>query len=110
MAKFQDYPLLALRGRVVFPNTVSSFDVGRVISLGAVKRAADGDSRLFVCTQKQSEKDDIEGDDVYASGTVVKLKQIARLPGSSLRLTVEGLFRATARQVRKEDGTFIATV
>ena len=110
MAKFQDYPLLALRGRVVFPNTTVSFDVGRVISLGAVKSAADGDSRLFVCTQKQSEKDEISDDDVYAVGTVVRLKQIARLPGSSLRLTVEGLFRATARQVRKEEGTFIATV
>lgn len=110
MGKFQDYPLLALRGRVVFPDTTVNFDVGRMISLAAVKRAADGDSRLFVCAQKQSEKDEISDDDVYTTGTVVKLKQIARLPGSSLRLTVEGLFRAVARQVRKEDGTFIATV
>ena len=110
MPKFQDYPLLALRGRVVFPDTTVNFDVGRMISLAAVKRAADGDSRLFVCAQKQSEKDEITDDDVYTAGTVVKLKQIARLPGSTLRLTVEGLFRAVARQVRKEDGTFIATV
>ncbi|MDE7439502.1 MAG: endopeptidase La [Clostridia bacterium] len=110
MGKFQDYPLLALRGRVVFPDTTVNFDVGRMISLAAVKRAADGDSRLFVCAQKQSEKDEITDEDVYVTGTVVKLKQIARLPGSTLRLTVEGLFRAVANQVRKEDGTFIATV
>ena len=110
MGKFQDYPLLALRGRVVFPDTTVSFDVGRMISLAAVKSAADGDSKLFVCAQKQSEKEEITDDDIFTAGTVVKLKQIAKLPGSSLRLTVEGLFRAVARQVRKEDGTFIATV
>ena len=110
MGKFQDYPLLALRGRVVFPDTTVNFDVGRMISLAAVKSAADGDSRMFVCAQKQSEKEEISDDDIYTAGTVVKLKQIAKLPGSSLRLTVEGLFRAVARQVRKEDGTFIATV
>lgn len=110
MSKFQDYPLLALRGRVVFPNTSVSFDVGRMISLAAVKCAADGDSRLFVCAQKQSEKDEISDDDIFTSGTVVRLKQITRLPGNTLRLTVEGLFRAAARQIRQENGTFLATV
>lgn len=110
MPKFQDYPLLALRGRVVFPNTTVNFDVGRVISLTAVKYAADGDSRIFICAQKQSEKDDITDEDVYAAGTVVKLRQITKLPGNNIRLSVEGLFRARARQIRKENGTFIATV
>ena len=110
MGKFQEFPLLALRGRVVFPNTTVSFDVGRMMSLTAVKRAADGDSRLFLCAQKQSEKDEISDGDVYTAGTVVKLRQITKLPGNNLRLTAEGLFRAEARQVVKENGTFIATV
>ena len=73
MSKFQDYPLLALRGRVVFPNTTVNFDVGRMISLSAVKYAADGDSRIFVCAQKQSDKEEITDDDIFTSGTVVKL-------------------------------------
>ena len=110
MGKFEDYPLLALRGRVIFPNTTTSFDVGRMISLTAVKRATEGDSRLFVCAQKQSDKDEISDDDIYATGTVVRLKQIAKLPGGSIRVTVDGSFRAVARQIRREDGTFIATV
>ena len=110
MGKFEDYPLLALRGRVIFPNTTVSFDVGRIISLTAVKRATELDSRLFVCAQKQSEKDEITDEDIYTTGTVVRFKQIAKLPAGSIRLTVEGLFRAVARQVRREDGTFMATV
>lgn len=110
MAKFQEFPLLALRGRVVFPDTAASFDIGRMMSLTAVKYASDRDSRLFVCAQRDEEKEDITTTDVYLTGTVVKLRQITRLPGSNLRLSVEGLFRAAAKQVRTEEGTFVAVV
>ena len=110
MGKFEDFPLLALRGRVLFPDTTVNFDVGRPISISAVKSSAEYESRLFVCAQKQSDKEDITDEDVYTAGTVVKIRQITRLPGSTVRLTVEGLFRAQARQVRKENGTYIATV
>ncbi len=110
MAKFQEYPLLALRGRVVFPDTTVNFDIGRMISLTAVKYASERDSRIFVCAQKEAEKEEITTTDVYLTGTVVKLRQLTRLPGSNLRLSVEGLFRATAKQVRTEEGTFVAVV
>lgn len=110
MPNLQEFSMLALRGRVVFPNTTISFDVGRLISLTAVKFAADRNSRLFVCAQKESEKDEITADDINTVGTVVKIKQITRLPGNNLRLTVEGLFRAVAKQTSFEDGTFLAFV
>ncbi len=110
MGNFIQLPLLAMRGRVIFPDTTVSFDVGRMISLTAVKYATAHDSRIFVCAQKQSEKEEISESDIYTVGTVVKLRQITRLPGNNLRLSVEGLFRAKAKQVSKEDGAFIATV
>ena len=110
MPKFQEFPLLALRGRVVFPDITVNFDVGRMISLAAVKYAADHGSLIFVCAQKQPDKEDITENDIYEAGTVVKLKQITRLPGNNLRISVEGLFRAATRQIVREDGTFIATV
>lgn len=110
MPKFQEFPLLALRGRVVFPNTSVNFDVGRMISLAAVKYAADHGSLIFVCAQKQPDKEEITENDVYEAGTVVKLKQITRLPGNNLRISVEGLFRAATKQIIREGGTFIATV
>ena len=110
MGKFEEYPLLALRGRVIFPNTTTNFDVGRMISLTAVKRATELDSKLFVCAQKQSDKDEITDEDIYTTGTVVKFKQIAKLPGGSLRITVEGLYRAVARQIRRDGGAFFAIV
>lgn len=101
-------PVIALRGRAVFPDTVISFDVGRLISLTAVKFATNADSRLFVCAQKDETKTEIAPEDLYTAGTVVRIKQVARMPGANLRLTVEGLYRAEARQIETEDDAMFA--
>jgi len=103
-------PVVALRGRVVFPSTTVGFDVGRLISLTAVKMAADADSRLFIVAQKDAEKSEITAEDVYEVGTVVRIKQVSRLPGSSVRITAEGLYRAAVRNVELADNALIAEV
>lgn len=101
-------PVVALRGRVVFPDTVITFDVGRLLSLTAVKFATGNDSRLLVCTQKDADVTEVTPDDLYLSGTVVRIKQVARMPGSNLRLTVEGLYRAAARSIEIENEAMFA--
>ena len=103
-------PMLALRGRVIFPDTTVSFDVGRLPSLAAVKRAADGDSRIFVCAQKDADITEVTPADVYLTGTVVRLKQVGRLPGNTVRLTCTGLYRAEARAIENVDGSYIAEI
>lgn len=103
-------PLVALRGRVIFPSTTVSFDVGRLMSLTAVKMAADTDSRLFVVAQKDAEKAEITPDDIYDIGTVVRIKQITRLPGNNVRINAEGLYRASVRTVEYVDNTLVADV
>lgn len=106
----QSLPLVALRGRVIFPSATVSFDVGRLSSLTAVKSATDGDSRLFVVTQKDADKNEITPADVYDVGTVVRLKQVTRLPGNNIRITVEGLFRAAARSIEEAEHMLVAEV
>ena len=101
-------PVVALRGRVIFPNTVVSFDAGRIVTLTAIKAASGGDSRLLVCMQKQAEKTDITPDDVHLVGTVVRLRQVTKLPGNNIRVTVEALYRAQAGALEIEDGTLMA--
>ena len=39
--KIVNYPLVALRGKVIFPGTSANVDVGRLLSLTAVSRASD---------------------------------------------------------------------
>ena len=104
------FPLVALRGRVVFPDTQTSFDAGRLISLTAISRATEKDMDLFVSLQKDAAKENITSKDVCAVGTVVRVKQIAKLPSNNLRVSVEGLYRAEAEEIYEEDGSFYAVV
>ena len=104
---FSGIPVIPLRGRVIFPNTVNSFDAGRLVSLNAVKRATDTDMQLLVCAQPDSEKDEITAEDICKVGTVVKIKQITRLPSDSVRILAEGLCRARVRSFTL-DGCFCA--
>ena len=104
------YPLVALRGKVIFPDAQSSFDAGRLISLTAISRASEGEMTLFVSLQKDAAKDEISPKDVCTVGTVVKIKQIAKLPANNLRVSVDGIFRAQAEEIYEEGGCFYAVV
>ncbi len=87
-------PLLALRGLVVFPKTVASFDVARKKSSNALKAAMDRDQILFVTTQKDFYVEDPEEKDLYEIGTVVRIKQVLKVSDNVVKVLVEGLYRA----------------
>ena len=101
-------PVVALRGRVIFPGTVVSFDAGRMITLTAIKAASGSDSRILLCMQKDAEKTDITPEDIYLVGTVARMRQITKLPGNNIRVTVEALYRAQAGALEIEEGTIWA--
>ncbi len=93
-------PIVPLRGRVAFPHTNISFEVGRKITLKAIDRASVNDDRLvFILSQKQTDKDEIDTSDLYTVGCVAKIKQIAQLSGGIVRVLCEVLYRAKARVV-----------
>ncbi len=87
-------PLLALRGLVVFPKTVASFDVARKKSSNALKAAMDRDQLLFVLTQKDFYAEDPQEKDLYEIGTVVRIKQVLKVSDNVIKVLVEGLYRA----------------
>lgn len=106
----ETFPVVAMRDRVFFPDTSTSFDAGRLVSLSAVKLASERDSYIFVCAQKTATKTEITAEDLYFTGTVAKIRQIVRLPGNNLRITVDCLYRAAARSMENADGALIAKV
>ena len=102
-------PVIPLRGKVAFPSTNISFEVGREMTLKAVERAsASADKLVFICTQKITEKDEIASQDIYTVGCVAKIKQVAQLPGGVVRVLCEGLYRARGREIGVQDGYFYA--
>lgn len=101
--------IVPLRGKVAFPNTLTSFEVGRDITLKAIDRAtASADRLLFICAQRETEKDEITAADIYTVGTVARIKQVTQLPGGTLRVLAEGVYRARARSVQFESGYYYA--
>ena len=91
----QRLPILALRGLNVFPNMTVHFDVGRKKSIRAVEEAMRGSQEIFLITQKDIQVDDPSVKDLYNIGTVSVVKQVLRLPGDTIRVLVEGKYRAS---------------
>lgn len=87
-------PLLPLRGLVVFPGTVLSFDVGRKKSSAALKAAMERDQLIFAVAQKEIYIEDPEVGDLYEVGCVVKVRQVLKIADNAVRVLVEGLYRA----------------
>ena len=103
------YPVIPLRGKVAFPNTNLSFEVGRDMTLKAIEYASTASERtFFILTQKDTEKEDVSAEDLYSVGCVAKIKQIAQLTGGAVRVMCEVLYRAKARVLRFESGYFSA--
>ncbi len=102
-------PIVPLRGKVAFPHTTISFEVGRKMTLKAIDRASSGGDRLvLIVTQKKTEKDEIDTADLYTVGCVARIKQVAQLSGGVIRVLCEGLYRAKARVIslNESDGCF----
>ncbi len=101
-------PIVPLRGKVAFPHTNISFEVGREVTLKAIDRASASDRTVLILTQRETEKQDVEKFDLYSVGCVAKIKQIAQLSGGAIRVLCEGLYRARARVIDMESGYFYA--
>jgi len=103
-------PLVALRGITVFPGMVTNFDVERTRSVAAMKKAADGDRRVFLVSQKDIMKETPARRDVYSIGTVAMLRQFIKTPSGGMRVMVEGISRAELVDFVEQDGVLCAEV
>ncbi len=92
-------PVLALRGLIIFPGCVLSFDVERDISIRALERAMEQDQYVFLVAQRETATDRPEEKDLYAVGTLSVIRQILRIGEASVRVIMEGKSRARLRRL-----------
>ena len=104
----KEYPVIALRGKVLFPNTYLNFDIGRQVSIQAVDCAADSDSLILISSQKNAFIDNPKVKDLNKVCTLAKIKQIMRLPNGNIKLNVEALERMKITSFNKESKFFKA--
>ena len=86
-------PLLPLRDIVVFPNMVVPLFVGRDKSIAALNEVMKTDKNIILVTQKNSEVDDPEKNDVFNFGCQCSILQLLKLPDGTVKVLVEGIKR-----------------
>lgn len=99
-------PLLTLRGICIFPYMVLHFDVGRTKSILALEEAMINDQLIFLSAQKDPKVENPNVEDIYKIGCVSKIKQILKLPGDTIRVLVEGLYRAEIEEITQDEPFF----
>jgi ATP-dependent Lon protease len=90
----QKFPLLPLRDVIIFPHMVVPLFVGREKSIAALEEAARNNNELFLVTQKDASVLNPDAEDVYQVGTVVSIIQMLRLPDNTVKVLIEGKYRA----------------
>ena len=103
-------PALALRGLVLFPGMLLHFDVGRARSVAALNQAMSGDQTLYLVAQRDVRDDDPSPDQLFRVGCVAKVRQVLKLPGDTVRVLVEGLYRAAALDIAVTDPGMVGRV
>ena len=91
---YEHIPLVPLRGLVVLPGELLHFDAGRQGSVKALSVAAEQESLVFLTSQKDVRKNEVNHDDIYRIGTLCRIRQVLNLPGDTMRVLVLGICRA----------------
>jgi len=103
-------PLIPLRGIVVYPHMILHFDVGRFKSIKAIEEAMLEEQLIFLVAQRDPSIEDPEPEDIYAYGTIAKIKQLLRLPGDTIRVLVEGISRAKIAEMVQTEPFYMARI
>lgn len=100
-------PAVALRGITILPGMIAHFDISREVSIKAVERAMkDGDS-IFLVTQKDTNKENPEIENLQSIGVIAEIKQVVRLQNDIIRVMVEGEQRAEVYEIAQDQQDYL---
>ncbi len=105
-----EIPLLPLRDVVVYPHMVIPLFVGRDKSIKALEEAMADDKQILLVAQMNASDDDPSAKDIYEVGTVASILQLLKLPDGTVKVLVEGSYRAHVNEVHESDEFLAATV
>ena len=96
----EKYPVIMLRGMVVFPNSHVNFDVSRKPSVKALQIAQKNGGKVVLVSQKNPDIEAPNEDDLYRMGTLCTIESISTETENSMRVLVKG-------EVRKQIDEFV---
>ncbi|ACB95802.1 endopeptidase La [Beijerinckia indica] len=100
----ESYPVLPLRDIVVFPHMIVPLFVGREKSIRALEEVMKADKLILLATQMNAADDDPATDAIFTTGTLASVLQLLKLPDGTVKVLVEGQWRAKVQNyTRTED-------
>ncbi len=103
-------PVIPLRGTVAFPHMIMHFDVAREMSVKAIEEALHGERRVFLVAQEDIFDETPESSDLFEIGVVAEIKQTIKSQDDTVRVLIEGLYRAKFKKMKYQGGMLVAEV
>src|SRR5215831_9879535 len=88
-------PVLPLRDIVIFPYMIVPLFVQRERSIRAVEQALAENRMIMLIAQRDLEKEEPVGRDLYNHGTAASIMRMLKMPDGRIRILVQGLARAS---------------
>ena len=105
-----ELPLLPLRDVVVYPHMVLPLFVGRERSIEALEDAMADSKQVLLVAQRNPAEDNPSTDGIYQVGTVSNILQLLKLPDGTIKVLVEGSYRAVVDNINDEGAFGVAGV
>ena len=102
-------PVVPLRGLAVLPAMIIHFDISREKSAKALEHSLVTDQILCLIMQKDLQEEIPAMEGFCRTGTVSRIRNVARLPHGILRVMVEGLRPAVLCGLEERDGYLLGT-
>jgi ATP-dependent Lon protease len=110
MAESRVLPVLPLRDIVVYPKMAAPLFVGREKSVRALDEVMRKDKQILLAAQVDASEDEPAPDRIFTVGTVATVVQLLKLPDGTVRVLVEGGYRARIQNFTGRDEYFEAEV
>jgi ATP-dependent Lon protease len=102
----ESLPVLPLRDIVIYPFMIVPLFVSREKSIRSVDEALGENRMIFLVSQRDLDKEEPAGEDLYTTGTVAVIMRMLKLPDGRIRILVQGLSRAHVESI-EDTGEFL---
>jgi ATP-dependent Lon protease len=103
-------PVLPLRDIVIFPYMIVPLFVQRERSIRAVDQALAENRMIMLVAQRDLEKEEPTGTDLYNYGTAAAIMRMLKMPDGRIRILVQGLSRARVSRFDENQPALIAHI
>src|SRR2546423_2803239 len=102
----ESLPVLPLRDIVIYPFMIVPLFVSREKSIRAVDEALGENRMIFLVSQRDLDKEEPAGADLFTTRTLASITRMLKLPDGRIRILVQGLARARGEEGPDPGGFF----